>query len=112
MVPDTSYLEYFSLQLYEDGFILQLPSKQAPEKVEPIDIPPKFFHVLRNSIHWGDVQGIDTVGALNDMVTKGDMREVVLVQEAYQESKIAEIAKQIVERKNVKFVLIAGPSSS
>ena len=112
MVPDTSYLKYFSLHLYEDGFILQMPSRQNPEKVEPLDIPPKFFHVLRNSIHWGDVQGIDTVGALNDMVTKGDMREVVLVQEAYQESKIAEIAKQIVERKNVKFVLIAGPSSS
>lgn len=46
------------------------------------------------------------------MVTKRDMREVVLVQEAYQERKIAEIAKQIADRKNVKFVLIAGPSSS
>ena len=46
------------------------------------------------------------------MVTKGDMREVVLVQEAYQERRIGEIARQIADRKDVRFVLIAGPSSS
>lgn len=112
MVPDTGYLKYFSLQLYENGFILQLPSKDRPEEVDPVEFRPKLFHVLKESVIWGDMQGIDTVGALNDMVTYNDMREVVLVQEAYQESKIAEIAKEIVNRKNIKFVLIAGPSSS
>ncbi|MEF2733589.1 MAG: glutamate mutase L [Blautia sp.] len=45
-------------------------------------------------------------------LTKGDMREVVLVQEAYQERRIGEIARQIADRKDVRFVLIAGPSSS
>lgn len=112
MVPDTSYLKYFSLQLYEDGFILQMPTKGHPTEVGPVELRPKLFHVLKDSVNWGDVQGIDTVGALNDRITYNDMREVVLVQEAYQESKIAEIAKEIVDRKNVKFVLIAGPSSS
>ena len=52
------------------------------------------------------------MGALNDMITKNDMREVVLVQEAHQERQIGEIAKQISEKGNTKFVLIAGPSSS
>ena len=112
MVPDTSYLKYFSLHLHDEGFILQMPAKDHPETVGPVEFRPKLFRVLKDSVNWGDMQGIDTVGALNDMVTHNDMREVVLVQEAYQESKIAEIAKQIVERKNVKFVLIAGPSSS
>lgn len=112
MVPDTSYLRYFALKLYDGGFILQMPSRKNPEKVEPVKFLPKLFNVLNDSVNWGDIQGIDTVGALNDMITYNDMREVVLVQEAYQESKIAEIAKQIVEQKNVKFVLIAGPSSS
>ena len=85
-----------------------MPGRSVP----PFEPSPKLFQVLKESILWGDLQGIDTVGALNDMVTKRDMREVVLVQEAYQERKIAEIAKQIADRKNVKFVLIAGPSSS
>ena len=46
------------------------------------------------------------------MITQNDMREVVLVQEAHQERQIGEIAKQISEKKNTRFVLIAGPSSS
>ena len=37
---------------------------------------------------------------------------MVLVQEAQQEKKIAEIAEQIAKRGDVKFVLVAGPSSS
>ena len=112
MVPDTSYLRFYELHLYEDGFIIQMPAKEHPQKVKKLEFRPKLFHVLKESVNWGDMQEIDTVGALNDMVTHNDMREVVLVQEAYQESKIAEIAKEIVARKNVKFVLIAGPSSS
>lgn len=40
------------------------------------------------------------------------MSDLILVQEAEQERKIGEIAKEIVRRGNVKFVMIAGPSSS
>ena len=60
----------------------------------------------------GRYAGIETVGALNDKITKGNVQEIVLVQEALQEKKIAEIAATIVARPEVKFVLIAGPSSS
>ncbi|MBS5387063.1 MAG: nucleoside kinase [Clostridiales bacterium] len=112
MVPDAGCLKYFSLHLYDAGFVIQMPVKEAPEEVAPFVPSPKLFHVLKESIEWGDSQEIDTVGALNDMITKYDMREVVLVQEAYQERQIAEIAKRIAGRKGVKFVLIAGPSSS
>ncbi|WP_334159669.1 nucleoside kinase [Muricomes intestini] len=112
MVPDTGYLKYYSLYLYDEGFILQMPTVNEPEKVPPFEPTPKSFQVLKKSILWGDLQGIDTVGALNDMVTRHDMSEVVLVQEAYQERQIGEIAKQIAEKPDVKFVLIAGPSSS
>jgi uridine kinase len=55
---------------------------------------------------------VETVGALNDKVTKGDVREVILVQEAMQERRIAEIAAEIAARPKVKFILVAGPSSS
>lgn len=112
MVPDSGYLKYYALNLYDNGFIIQMPTREEPEIVEPFMPRPKLFEVLKKSIQWGDLQGIDTVGALNDMVTKHDMREVVLVQEAYQERQIGEIAKQIAEKPDVKFVLIAGPSSS
>ncbi len=112
MVPDTGCLRYFSLHLYDDGFVIQMPVREQPEVVPEFVPSPKLFQVLKQSVCWGDRQGINTVGALNDMVTRSDMREVVLVQEAYQEMKIGEIAKQISGRKGVKFILIAGPSSS
>ncbi len=112
MVPDTSYLKYFSLHLYEDGFVIQMPTMNQPDVVPPFEPYRKLFQVLRESVTWGDIQGIDTVGALNDVVTNDNMQEVVLVQEAHQERRIGEIAKMIADRPEVKFILIAGPSSS
>lgn len=112
MVPDAGCLRYFSLHLYEGGFVIQMPVKESPEEVPEFRPSPKLFHVLRESVRWGDCQDIDTVGALNDMITKNDMREVVLVQEAHQERQIGEIAKQIADRDGTRFVLVAGPSSS
>lgn len=112
MVPDAGCLKYFSLHLYDEGFVIQMPAKERPEVVPEFKPSPKLFHVLKESVMWGDCQDIETVGALNDMITRSDMREVVLVQEAHQERQIGEIAKQIADRKNTRFVLIAGPSSS
>lgn len=112
MVPDAGCLKYFSLHLYDKGFVIQMPVAAEPESVPEFVPSPKLFDVLKESVEWGDIQDIDTVGALNDMITRYDMREIVLVQEAHQERRIGEIAKQIAERPDVKFVLIAGPSSS
>lgn len=112
MVPSAGYLKYFQLYLYDEGFVIQMPEQAAPTVVPPFLPQSKLFHVLQESTRWGDMQGIETVGALNDKITRGDVSEIVLVQEALQEKKIAEIAGQIAENPDVKFVLIAGPSSS
>lgn len=56
--------------------------------------------------------GIDTVGDLNDSICGAQMGDMLLVQEALQERRIGEVAREIVNRGNVKFILIAGPSSS
>ena len=112
MVPDASYLPYFELYLYDEGFVIQMPEKSAPTVVPPFLPQHKLFQVLKESTKWGDIQNIETVGALNDKITNGDIQDMILVQEAMQEKKIAEIAEQIANRANVKFVLIAGPSSS
>jgi len=112
MVPDTSYLPYFSLHLYDEGFVIQMPQPDKPSEVPEFKPYEKLFRTLKQSVEWGDMMDIETVGDLNDEITKGNIRETILVQEALQEKRIAQIAETIVERKNVKFVLIAGPSSS
>ncbi len=112
MVPSTGYLKVFDLSVYDEGFVLVLPSGKNPKELADFVPREKLFHVLKESSEWGALQGIDTVGDLNDMVTAGGAQEVALVQEAMQEKKIADIAEQIAGNPKIKFVLIAGPSSS
>lgn len=112
MFPDTSYVKYFNVIAYEGGFMLLLPDKDEPDKISFFEPREKLFHTLKEADDWGKKLGVDTVGDLNDEICKGNINELILVQEALQERKIGEIAKEIAEREGVKFVMIAGPSSS
>ena len=112
MFPNTSYVKYFDLIAYEGGLMLLIPDKKHPEQVPVFEPREKLFATLRESDEWGKKLGIDTVGDLNNEICKGNINELILVQEALQERKIGEIAKEIAGRGGVKFVMIAGPSSS
>ncbi len=112
MVPSTRYLKYFELFPYDDGFVLQLPVKENPTVVPPFKPQHKVFKVLKEASDWGKLMDIETVGALNENISCGEINKIVLVQEALQEMKIAQLALKIIERKGTRFVMIAGPSSS
>ncbi len=112
MVSNTGYLKYFDLYLYDKGFVIQMPTKEEPTKVPEFKPQEKLCQVLRESEQWADMLHVPVVGELNEEVIEQGANDLILVQEALQEKKIAEIAQQIVERQKVKFVLIAGPSSS
>ena len=112
MVPSTGYLQHFDLIPYRNGMMLMLPDRQEPELVPAFEPREKLFHVLERSNDWGAEMGIATVADLNDKICEGNLAEMVLVQEALQERRIGEIASDIAHRGNVKFVMIAGPSSS
>ena len=112
MVQNTSYLKYFDLMLYHDGFVILLPTMKEPKKVPAFEPQEKLFATLQSSSHWGRSLDLETVGALNDKVAHGETLHLILTQEAYQEKKTAEIAAQIAARRDIKFVMIAGPSSS
>ncbi len=112
MVPHAGYIRYFELYQYQEGFVIQLPVVSNPRKVPPFEPQHKLFQIFDESTRWGDMLDVDTVGALNEKVAEGKINELILVQEALQEKKMAEIAERIQKQKDVKFVLIAGPSSS
>ncbi len=112
MPPSTGMLKYFDLQMYADGFVLVVPNRRTPDVVDEFVPKPKLFEILKQSNTWGKMLEIDTIGALNDAVANGKIRDLILVQEALQEKKIAQIAQQIADHGAKKFVMIAGPSSS
>lgn len=112
MTADTSYLKYFDLQLYDEGFVLVFPTRREPEKLPELVFSRKVFQVQKESEDWGSRLGVDTVGALNDKICEGGSHRMMLIAEALQEQKIAELAGEIAKRRGVKFVMIAGPSSS
>ncbi len=112
MLPHTGYVKWFDVICYDEGFMLLLPDKKNPDAVEPFVEQKKLFRTLRESESWDKAIGIETVGDLNDTICMGNIEDMILVQEARQESKIGEIAEKIAARQNVKFVMIAGPSSS
>lgn len=112
MPPSTGMLKAFDLFNYNEGFILQLPTKSNPKVVNEFEPRPNLFKTLQIANRWGRTMGIETVGALNDEITKGNMNEIILIQEALMEKRLAEIAEQIRESGGKKFIMIAGPSSS
>ena len=112
MVPDTSYLKYFGLELFEDGFILRLPDQKAPDRLGDFRPSVKVFRELHDATLRSEGLCISNVGEMNDVISEGKATQMILAQEAMMEKKIGDIAEEIARRKGIRFVMIAGPSSS
>ena len=97
---------------YDEGFVLQLPTKEEPEVVPEFVPRNKVYNVIKKSTDWAEMIGVPTIGYLNDKITDGSMNNIMMVQEALQEKRIGDVAADIASRENVKVVMIAGPSSS
>lgn len=112
MVPSTGYIKVFDVLPYHGGLILALPKRSAPKVIPEDSGQEKRFALMMDTSRWCDRMGLATVGEINDKIAAGLTEDMILVAEARQEAKIAAIASMIAERKDVKFVMIAGPSSS
>ena len=111
MAPSTGYIQDFYVDAYQGGIVLQIPRRDHLHSVSRFTPQPKLFHVMQRSRSWSKLMRVDTVGALNEEITNGDINNLILVQEALQEKLLADIASKIVD-DGKKVVLIAGPSSS
>lgn len=113
MVPSTGYLQWFALTPLGEGFILRYPRRHSPKGLLPMPEYPVLLETFRQYGNWLSKLGIESVGALDDAINEGRVREVILVSEALHERQIAEIAERIVKQADrVRIILIAGPSSS
>lgn len=112
VAPNTEVINLFDLKLFSSGIILRYPSKvninELPEYSEHV----KLAKVFKEAEDWGEIMEVSYVGALNKTIMNNKINDLILVNEALHEKKIAYIADEISADQNIKVVLIAGPSSS
>ncbi len=112
LMPSSGLLKVFDLQRYNDGLLLIIPQKNNPDRLEPMTPQPKMMSVLNEFTKFNFIAKLSNVGNLNKVVSNGQVMPLIQVSEALQEKKIIKIADEIAHRRDVKVVLISGPSSS
>ncbi len=113
MVPSSGYLQVFDLNKYYNGMLLQIPKRWQPSELAELVIQNKMFDIFQEYTHWNRVLQVSNLGDLNHAAESGKAKTLIKVSEALHEKKIGHIADMVNERKkNLKLVLISGPSSS
>jgi len=112
LLTRTSQIYLFGLEKYYDGLLLRIPSTEHPEELGELVMQDKMFGIFKEHHRWQDILGMRTIGDLNEFIDKGFSPQLIQISEALQEKKISKIADEIANRKGIKLVLIAGPSSS
>ena len=108
----TGVVEKFEIIKYFEGFLIRYPSSKSPNEIKPFEATKKLSWALEEYEKIHKVLDISTVYKLNKAIEEDRINDVILLAEALHEKKIAQIADDILTKKNVRMILIAGPSSS
>lgn len=112
LLTNTSQIYLFGLEKYYDGLLLRIPDLKNPDVLPEMTRQDKMFSIFKEQHQWQNIVGVRTVGDFNEIVEAGGGTDLINVSEALQEKKISRIADEITSRKDVKLILLAGPSSS
>ena len=112
MVPDTGYIRCFKLEVFEQGFVLRLPDWADPDALADFRPSVKVARELYDATLRAKALHAANVGQLNTAISTGRASQLIFAHEAMMEKKIGDIAEEITRRRDVRFVMIAGPSSS
>ncbi|MFC1746978.1 uridine kinase [Candidatus Neomarinimicrobiota bacterium] len=112
MTEDMRLLRNFSLDPYDQGFVLRFPSMLPPYEMAPMHDSPKLFHIIQQRSEWGRALGVMNLRQLNRIVDTNQFRELILVAEGLHEKNIARIADKICAQPDRRVIFVSGPSSS
>ena len=113
LLDRTGLLQAFDLTPYQDGFLLRFPGVGKGMTLDPFVDEPNLYKIYSDYKKWGRIVGVSVVGELNRKVATRTIREYIRIAEAHQARRMADIAREIYDRReNIKMILIAGPSSS
>jgi len=110
-VPSTGYLKVFEVSPYHDGLLLRLPVGSGSAEITPMVDMPKLYNTYKNNWTLEHKAGMTQISEMNGIPAE-DLPTFITISEAIHEKNIVRIADKIIDKKTVKVVLIAGPSSS
>lgn len=108
----TGVTKIFEIVKYEDGFLVRYPTSSHPDQLPQLIETKKLAWALNEYDDIHKILDVNTVYKLNKAVEEDNIKDIIMLDEALHEKKIANIADEIAKNRNVKMILIAGPSSS
>lgn len=114
MAYSTKSINDFKLTyIKNNGFVLSYPSLDMPEVTLDYVHQNMVFDTFNDYTSWGRKIGVNNAPDLNKIISSGEYDKLIHLAEANYNSQLSEASNKIFEnKKNIKLVLIAGPSSS
>ena len=113
MPTSTGRLKDFDLTYIKDnGFILRFPTTYINDHIKEYQHHPHMFEVFKEYRDWARIMNIENSVDLNKIVSSGKINDLIRIDETLQSNRLLNIATMISQNKNIKVVLMAGPSSS
>ncbi|WDU83765.1 hypothetical protein PWK10_04240 [Caloramator sp. Dgby_cultured_2] len=88
LVPSTGYLKLFDVKFYDPGILITYPNEENPKEILKFKDVPKLAKIFRETEEWAKILDVADVGALNEKVIDGDIKDIVLVSEALHEKNL------------------------
>ena len=108
----TSYIDDFKLTLIDrNSFVVTYPNIYTNNRLV-YKHHEKLFNSFKEYSDWCSILNINSICDLNKIISEGKINDYIILAESYQNQGLYEIARKIYCDKNVKVVLISGPSSS
>lgn len=114
MAPSTKCIDSFKLtHIKTNGFVLAGPSIYNPDFTLDYVHHKNIFNKFQEYSEWMNTIEVYNAADLNEKISLGHSGEIIRMSEAHYDIQLAEAADEIYNRKkDIKLVLIAGPSSS
>ncbi len=112
LAPSSGYVSVFDLAPQDGGMVLRFPTEEFPRSIPPYQPAPKLLSVFKEFRSWLDILGVSTMANLHEKIVDGKILDLMLVSEAFHDQRLNRIAEEIVQRRSVRLISMAGPSAS
>ena len=111
---DTSQISRFKINdLGNNSFVISYPSVKSPAIITKYNHHEKIFETYKEYQKWGELININMVSDLNEIGSKGGYADAIRLFETHYENQLSILAEKIYQKhKDIKIVLLSGPSSS